>query len=138
MFLLLTSDPRSRSRFTISIIAFLVAIIKGVSPCYSDIHNILCYRQNIKLRIILGNSLSNTMELFLTSTEGALISAPFSISTERRSILPACRARSTGVRPSYHINCSGATLTKEFKLTLLRSLITHLVLANAISTTIEK
>ena len=57
--------------------------------------------QNIKLGIILGNSLTNTMELFLTSSDGVLISAPFSISKGRRSLLSACRANSTEVKPSY-------------------------------------
>ena len=97
------SAPRSRSRITTSIISFLVAIIRGVSPCYSDIQNILCCSQNIKLGEILRNNVSITMKLFLTSTEGVLISATFSISTVRRFLLPACRAKSTGVRPSYHI-----------------------------------
>ena len=40
------------------------------------------------------------MILFLTSTEGVLISVPLSINKVMRSLLSMCRARSKGVRPS--------------------------------------
>ena len=43
------------------------------------------------------------MELFLTSSEGVLISAPFSIKTITTAVFPSRKAQSTGVRPSYRV-----------------------------------
>ena len=64
--------------------------------CYKSLVHI---SQNVKLRVRVR--VRHHLRI-LTSTEGVLISAPLSISTVTRSLLPVWRARSTAVKPSWY------------------------------------